>query len=465
MADKAIYSVDTVTSMSGTDKVYVNTGNNIKQITKNNLCGNDIDTLSGDIETLKTEVNNNTNAISDINDNLDNLKHSDVAGGKNLAYSVTYGSECSEDSLQYNVHDIWGTNALNINCNLKANVQYIMSLEAKVSTNDNIYIIYNYEDGTKSQPRTLRQIGTSFESFTIDIFPDKNTNSISIGCNHSDYTFSIKKTVQVEEGTIATDYEPYIPSVKMLADDISHINDSLSVLGKCKNLLKLKIGNVTQTGITLEVDNGKIHVYGTSTENTFIHIADITLKKGVSYKLCSQPFTQGNVYLINGTIYQNNVYTPSKDESQTVVLNIWNGQTVDFYITPMITTNINATYDDFVPYTGDEDTLTADVAKIKNDMTWKRVARVTTTSTDDVISVLPDTWKEVMVDIEDTTTSLTDNCYARSVFTIYRECVTYNGNNYFRTGYSNLVVNITGNHSIKISEMNSGTAVTIYYRN
>ena len=100
-----------------------------------------------------------------------------------------------------------------------------------------------------------------------------------------------------------------------------------------------------------------------------------------------------------------------------------------------------------------------------NDMTWKRVARVTTTSPDDIISVLPDTWKEVMVDIEDTTTSSTDNCYARSVFTIYRECVTYNGNNYFRTGYSKLVVNITGNHSIKIPEMNSGTAVTIYYRN
>lgn len=72
MADKAIYSVDTVTSMSGTDKVYVNTGNNIKQITKDNLCGNDIDNvnnqidvvrndvdvLNGEVETLKTEVNN-----------------------------------------------------------------------------------------------------------------------------------------------------------------------------------------------------------------------------------------------------------------------------------------------------------------------------------------------------------------------------------------------------------------------
>lgn len=70
MADKAIYSVDTVTSMSGTDKVYVNTGNNIKQITKDNLCGNDIKGINNQVETLKTEVNNNTNAISDIKDNI-----------------------------------------------------------------------------------------------------------------------------------------------------------------------------------------------------------------------------------------------------------------------------------------------------------------------------------------------------------------------------------------------------------
>ena len=35
---------------------------------------------------------------------------------------------------------------------------------------------------------------------------------------------------------------------------------------------------------------------------------------------------------------------------------------------PMITTDLSATYDDFVPYTGDRDTLTADVASLKNDL-------------------------------------------------------------------------------------------------
>ena len=35
---------------------------------------------------------------------------------------------------------------------------------------------------------------------------------------------------------------------------------------------------------------------------------------------------------------------------------------------PMITTDLNATYDDFVPYTGDGKTLASDVAEIKNDL-------------------------------------------------------------------------------------------------
>ena len=34
----------------------------------------------------------------------------------------------------------------------------------------------------------------------------------------------------------------------------------------------------------------------------------------------------------------------------------------------MVTTDISATYDDFVPYTGDGETLTHDVAELKNDL-------------------------------------------------------------------------------------------------
>ena len=40
----------------------------------------------------------------------------------------------------------------------------------------------------------------------------------------------------------------------------------------------------------------------------------------------------------------------------------------DTLIKPMLTTNLDATYDDFVPYTGDGETLASDVAEIKNDL-------------------------------------------------------------------------------------------------
>lgn len=86
MADKAIYSVDTVTSMSGTDKVYVNTGNNIKQITKNNLCGNDavkeinVPWFFGDDTTL-------TSTTKSLNHGLDISKITSVFGYCNECYS------------------------------------------------------------------------------------------------------------------------------------------------------------------------------------------------------------------------------------------------------------------------------------------------------------------------------------------------------------------------------------------
>ena len=39
----------------------------------------------------------------------------------------------------------------------------------------------------------------------------------------------------------------------------------------------------------------------------------------------------------------------------------------------MLTTNLDATYDDFVPYTGDGETLTHDVAELKNDLVPKKI--------------------------------------------------------------------------------------------
>ena len=59
---------------------------------------------------------------------------------------------------------------------------------------------------------------------------------------------------------------------------------------------------------------------------------------------------------------------PNIEKLQGLAILVYAGATVNHTIKPMITTDLNATYDDFVPYTGDGETLTHDVAEIKNDL-------------------------------------------------------------------------------------------------
>ena len=193
MADKAIYSVDTVTSMSGTDKVYVNTGNNIKQITKNNLCGN----------------------------------------------------------------------------------------------------------------------------------------------------------------------------------DISHINDSLSVLGKCKNLLKTTLGSGNGNGITyINNGDGTYTLNGTCTNTFELHFnPSLKLPYGKYKLLGTSAYQKTNNGEWIATLGSGDVFEVSESKPVLdVMAYISSGSVVNETIKPMVTTNLNTTVDDFVPYTGDEDTLTADVAKVKNEV-------------------------------------------------------------------------------------------------
>lgn len=403
--------------------------------------------------------------IGDINHNLDNLSYGEVAGVNNIFKVDTINWTLTDNGIKNNAkNDGYFLGKIKLFAGKTYKISFLLKSKPTVDSSFTAYI-----DGSVYNACTFAH----FNSYALNVKVEKDYTATSDcellyrlwGNSNSDiFEFQL----QVEEGTVATDYKPYIPSVKMLADDVEVINDSLSALGKCKNLLKTTLGSGTGNGITyVNNGNGTYALNGTCTNTFELHFNQFLKLPYGKYKLLgTSAFQKDNNGAWKATLASGDVFEVSESKPVLdVIAYITSGSVVDKTFKPMVTANLNATEDDFVPYTGDGDTLTADVAKIKNDMTWKRVARVTTTSTDDVISVLPDTWKEVMVDVEDTTTISTDNCYARSVFTIYRECVTYNGNNYFRTGYANLVVNITGNHSIKIPEMNSGTAVTIYYRN
>ena len=161
------------------------------------------------------------------------------------------------------------------------------------------------------------------------------------------------------------------------------INDSLSVIGKCKNLLKPTLETETHNGVTFtKNDDGTYSLSGSRTDTSssayISFIIDYPLEKG-RYKLTGALDENNNIRCIikesgseNKNIYdygKGAVLDISKPNTTITLMIVSIDDTSQTrIIKPMLTTNLSATYDDFVPYTGEGETLTHDVAEIKNDL-------------------------------------------------------------------------------------------------
>lgn len=172
---------------------------------------------------------------------------------------------------------------------------------------------------------------------------------------------------------------------------IRGLNDEITVIGKCKNLLNPTLQTTTKNEVTCTNNgDGTYTLNGTaSADTTFIlkntaNIVEENANKTIRF--VAKGDTLETYYT---QIYFNNT-TPAKDlgsgisfkvptnvsETNMAVLIKSSAVLSNILIKPMITTNLDATYDDFVPYTGDGNTLTADVAKINDDLS-DLIARVT----------------------------------------------------------------------------------------
>ena len=166
-------------------------------------------------------------------------------------------------------------------------------------------------------------------------------------------------------------------------DKFDDINDSLSVIGKCKNLLNPTLQTETHNGVTFtKNDDGTYSLSGSRTDTSssayISFIIDYPLEKG-RYKLTGALDENNNIRCIikesgseNKNIYdygKGAVLDISKPNTTITLMIVSIDDTSQTRIVkPMLTTDLNATYDDFVPYTGDGDTLTHDVAEIKNNL-------------------------------------------------------------------------------------------------
>lgn len=144
------------------------------------------------------------------------------------------------------------------------------------------------------------------------------------------------------------------------------------------NLLNPELHTTTVNGITC-VDNhdGTYTVKGTATSDVMIEVGTIP-KINKKIKICGSPSgasldTYGLYFgdiIMDGTADVGNgvIYYRTDEAGDFLFLFVKNGKTVDNVVfKPMITTNINATYSDFIQYTGDTGNISGDVADIKKD--------------------------------------------------------------------------------------------------
>lgn len=163
---------------------------------------------------------------------------------------------------------------------------------------------------------------------------------------------------------------------KMLTEQ----NESLSVIGKCKNLLNPTLRTVTKDGITCTDNGDGTYTFnGTATGNVFFDInRNIAINKGTKYKVVcfkDEDYVSNKIMsfvrrvdTVDEYTFNNGSFVPDTENCWQFVKIAKDVTVSNLVAKPMITTNLNATYDDFVPYTGDGETLTHDVAEIRNDL-------------------------------------------------------------------------------------------------
>ena len=226
------------------------------------------------------------------------------------------------------------------------------------------------------------------QGFSIGLenwYYDENKNAIS---NISTDTFTTpsnakyvvlsalienKSICMLEKGSIATPYEPYYPSNKMLAENKADKSQVTT------NLLKPTLQTTTSSGVTCTNNgDGTYTLNGTATgENAVFRVNISCIEYGKTYRLVGCPQSGGSgkygLEATDQTIYGVNdygdgaIFNPYETgyEYKILIVVYMNHTANNLVFKPMLTTNLSATYEDFVPFTGTTGQLNSDVAELE----------------------------------------------------------------------------------------------------
>ena len=139
-------------------------------------------------------------SIAELSSNLDTLEFGEIAGSKNLVYKTIKNA-----NIETNGTIIATTDATDIHvAKVESGKTYTFTADSTV------YAFYSVEPKLTIQSYDNSRVTSGSRTITIPS-----------GVSYLAFrTLNTYTTVMVEEGSTATTYEPYIPSVKMLADKI-----------------------------------------------------------------------------------------------------------------------------------------------------------------------------------------------------------------------------------------------------
>lgn len=358
--------------------------------------GGNADTVN--THTVASDVPENavfTDTIYDdtkIKDDLSTLKYDNTHGGENLCTGLDFVNAIIGTGLtNITVDETQGTirftqnNSSNYknngfiisdsNYNFKESTQYSVILTgfSEDSANLNSSIVVMYTDGS-SDAIFLKGITKETASYTSKA--SKTVKSIKYEFTGQNYKVLYYNECGVFEGMVSeNDFKPHIPSVKMLAEGTDTLKKETTV-----NLLNPTLETRTSNGVTLTANgDGTYTLNGTATSGVSLSLGKVSLKANKSYKLIAQSPTDTSTNVkvrdLRGTFFGDGTYkgatpilTPTQDlTGLRMTVEIAASTSLNkFIVKPMLTTNLDATYDDFVPYTGDTGKLNSDVADIKS---------------------------------------------------------------------------------------------------
>lgn len=164
----------------------------------------------------------------------------------------------------------------------------------------------------------------------------------------------------------------------------------------CTNLLNPTLQTIANNGVTFTNNgDGTYTVNGTASARANVGIqGNIAVNVGDEFRVCGGSndinivilYYKSNTFLRYFECAEDRTFQiPNDVNTISIELVVQLGTTVtNKVIKPMLTTDLNATYDDFVPYTGDNGRLNEDVADLVDSV--KGISAITNSDIDNILN-------------------------------------------------------------------------------